>query len=338
VSFKDLTRLKSLLFQYRAGLESSIVGNGHRYAMSLAARNFSQAATMGEMWHGISQFQFIKSLTEKMEAEKSSQAQLEQLSCDLDTIAQCLFKREGFSPAIVGDKDGLERGDKNIARLLTLVPEGDTKAVQSINIQVKNELPREGWSTSTSVSFVAQAFTTVRMGHEDAPCLCVIAKLLRSMYLHREIREKGGAYGGFAVYSPEEGTFSFGSYRDPNIERTLEVYGNACEFITGDVITPEDVKEAILQVCSEIDKPETPGPAALKAFYRDKVGLTDETRKNFKKALLAVDRQKVTTVARKYFTADDKNKGTAVISSREKLETANNTLTPGGKPLNLMKI
>ena len=47
VSFKDLTRLKSLLFQYRAGLEASIVGNGHRYAMSLAGQNFSPAASLG---------------------------------------------------------------------------------------------------------------------------------------------------------------------------------------------------------------------------------------------------------------------------------------------------
>jgi len=243
----------------------------------LAARNFSPAAALGEMWHGISQFQFIKSLTEKIEDTKEGQTHLEQLAGDLDTMVKCLFKRENLSPAIVGDTEGLACGDKNIARLLTLVPEGDTKETQPINIPVKKEYPREGWSTSTSVSFVAQAFTTVRMAHEDAPCLSVIAKLLRSMYLHREIR-KGGAYGGFAVYSPEEGTFSFGSYRDPNIERTLDVYANACEFIIGDVVTDEDVKEAILQVCSEIDKPETPGPASIKAFYREKVGLTDETR------------------------------------------------------------
>jgi len=116
------------------------------------------------------------------------------------------------------------------------------------------------------------------------------------------------------------------------------VYANACEFIIGDVVTDEDVKEAILQVCSEIDKPETPGPASIKAFYREKVGLTDETRQKFKKELLAVDKQKVAMVAQKYFKADDKNKGTAVISSREKLEAANKMLSPEGKPLNLMKI
>ncbi|MCU0540051.1 MAG: insulinase family protein [Desulfobacterales bacterium] len=42
-TFSDLARLKSLLLEYRAGLESMVVHNGHRLAMSLAARRLSTA-------------------------------------------------------------------------------------------------------------------------------------------------------------------------------------------------------------------------------------------------------------------------------------------------------
>ena len=86
--------------------------------------------------------------------------------------------------------------------------------------------------------------------------MAVISKLLRSLYLHREIREKGGAYGGFAVYDLEKGVFSFASYRDPQIVRTLKVYREAGVFIRSGRYSEEDVKEAILQACSEIDKPD----------------------------------------------------------------------------------
>ena len=34
-------------------------------------------------------------------------------------------------------------------------------------------------------------------------------------FLHKEVREKGGAYGGGASSSPLGGTFTFSSYRDP---------------------------------------------------------------------------------------------------------------------------
>ena len=338
VSFSDHTRLKSLLFQYRAGMESAIVGNGHRFAMMLAARKFAPAAALAETWHGISQFRFIKALTEKIEDPQKGKEHMEQLAADLGTIASHLFLEGNLSPAIVGDSDALVRADQQVTTLLKGIPPRSTGRGAPLSVQVEGPLPREGWSTATSVSFVAQAFQTVRMGHEHAPVLAVIAKLLRSLYLHREIREKGGAYGGFAVYSPEEGTFSFASYRDPNIERTLAVYRNACDFITGDTITDEDIKEAILQVCSEIDKPETPGPAAIKAFFRDQVHLSDEKRMAFKKALLAVTRDQVAQAARIYFKADATDKGTAVISAKERLEAANAALAADNTSLELIKI
>jgi len=38
---------------------------------------------------------------------------------------------------------------------------------------------------------------------------------MSTSFLHREIREKGGAYGGGASAAPVEGIFGFMSYRDP---------------------------------------------------------------------------------------------------------------------------
>ena len=67
VSFKDLTRLKSLLFQYRAGLEASIVGNGHRYAMLPGFPQFLPGSrTGGDVAWGSPSFSSSKSLTEKI--------------------------------------------------------------------------------------------------------------------------------------------------------------------------------------------------------------------------------------------------------------------------------
>jgi Zn-dependent M16 (insulinase) family peptidase len=189
---------------------------------------------------------------------------------------------------------------------------------------------REGWSTASAVSFVAQAFETVRMTHEDAPALSVISKILRSMYLHREIREKGGAYGGFAIYNPEDGLFCFGSYRDPHIVTTLNVYRNAADFVRTNIFSDEDIKEAILQVCSEIDKPDPPGPTARKAFYRKIISLSDEMRHQFKSRLLELTRKHVKTAA------ETKNHSVVVISSEEKLNAANEKLAD--RPLELHRI
>ena len=56
----------------------------------------------------------------------------------------------------------------------------------------------------------------------------ILASLLTNHFLHREIREKGGAYGGGARYSAADGTFSLYSYRDPpGLARTLETFSKA---------------------------------------------------------------------------------------------------------------
>lgn len=194
----------------------------------------------------------------------------------------------------------------------------------------------EGWSTASAVSFVARVFPTERMSHPDAPVLSVIGKMLRSLYLHREIREKGGAYGGFAIYSPEDGLFSLGSYRDPHIVATLKAYDGAAGFMTSGSFGESDVREAILQVCSDIDKPMPPGQAARKAFYRRIVGLTDEARREFKARLLAVDRALVLSVAQRIFSDESLPMSVAVISGEEKLKAANRQLA--GNALELHRI
>ena len=334
--FQDFERLKSLLLQYQAGMEASIVSTGHRYAISLASRHLSKASYINELWHGIAQYQLIKEITEQFNTTGNKNNVLETLSKNLIKIAQSVLKRGNFKPAVIGVSGSIIRADKQFNSIHENLLNDSQHSFFTPDISFEQNLPYDGWHTNTSVSFVGQSFKTVRITHEDSPGLAVISKILRSLYLHREIREKGGAYGGFAIYNTEEGIFSFGSYRDPHIARTLDVYKKACDFIINGNYTQTDVKEAILQVCSEIDKPETPGPSAMKAFYRDITKLNDDIRRQFKNSLLRLDKKRIQGIAKKYFSIDEMQKGTAVISSRTNLEKANKQLSQ--KPLTLFKI
>jgi len=329
--FSNLTRLKNLLLEYRAGLESMVVAGGHKLALSLASRNFSNTSALSEKWHGIHQLLYIKNLTEDLYDDK-----LERIARDLALITSKIMTRNNLKTAIIADSTALAEA----LPLVLSLHEGFTVdghgGFSSENISTEDVLPREGWSTSTSVSFVAYVFDAVRMEHEDAPLLAVISKLIKSMYLHREVREKGGAYGGFSVYNSEEGLFAYASYRDPHIVSTLKIYEQAPAFIRPENIGDEDVKEAILQVCSETDRPDPPGPAAKKAFYRKIVNLSDEMRIRFKSGVLSVTREKVIDAAGRYLTVKNNRCGIAVISGEDNLKTANEQLS--GSPLKLFRI
>jgi Zn-dependent M16 (insulinase) family peptidase len=251
---------------------------------------------------------------------------LKAFSENMTKITEHLFFSSNFKMALISEEESLPAAIENSREIYDSLDKKEINGFGNPDLIPGNEVPIEGWSTSSSVSFVASCFKTVRMEHEDAPALSLISKIIRSMYLHREIREKGGAYGGFSMYKPENGLFCFASYRDPHIINTLNVFDNASSFITSGKFSDLDVKEAILQICSEIDKPDTPGTSAIKAFFRSVVSLTDDVRNNFKKKLLGLKRDNIIEVADKYFSKDTSERSIAVISSEEKLKKAKREL------------
>lgn len=326
-SFSDLKRLKSILLEYQAGMESMIVQSGHRLAISLASRNFSPAVHLNEKWYGVHQLKTIKEITSALSGDENSDQTLQKLASDLTAIAKLLFAPDNMRTAFIAESKVLKTISSSKSPLIMEMPNWKPpKEFTAPDIHPENKTPKEGWSTSTSVSFVASAFKTVRLGHQHSPALEVIAKMMRSMYLHREIREKGGAYGGFSTYSPENGMFCLASYRDPHIAATLKAFDGAADFIRSGNYTEEDSKEAILQVCSDIDSPDSPGMAAQKAFYRDIIGLPDEARKKHKEQLLKVTPEIIKETAEIYFTDSMSEKAVAVISGEEKLKKANTEL------------
>ena len=72
--------------------------------------------------------------------------------------------------------------------------------------------------------------------------------MLRNGYLHRTIREQGGAYGGGASQDNQAGAFRFFSYRDPRIEGTLNDFDQSISWLLEKPLGDDKVEEAILGV------------------------------------------------------------------------------------------
>jgi hypothetical protein len=116
----------------------------------------------------------------------------------------------------------------------------------------------------------------------------VLAGFLRNNYLHRAIREQGGAYGGGASFEPDSGAFRFYSYRDPRLTETLADFDNAIEWLLGKEHEWRLVEEAILGIISSIDKPGSPAGEAKKTFHGNLHGRTPEQRRRFRARILDV--------------------------------------------------
>ena len=158
--------------------------------------------------------------------------------------------------------------------------------------------------------------------------------MLRAEFLHREIREKGGAYGGLAGYNAEAGQFSLLSYRDPHILRTLQVYDQAIDWAVAGEFPPDSVKEAVLAVFGDLDKPLSPAGSGAEEFANIRQGMTLEMRNQMRQQLLAVDADALRAVAEKYLKNGESS--VAVLAGEAALQQANGEL--GDMPLELLKI
>jgi hypothetical protein len=117
----------------------------------------------------------------------------------------------------------------------------------------------------------------------------VLAQLLRSNFLHKEIREKGGAYGGGASYDASTATFGFYSYRDPQLAATLDTFDASLAWAE-QAATDQDMRDAaILSVIGAIDRPGSPAGEAVNAFHNRLHGRGADFLRSLRLSLLAVD-------------------------------------------------
>jgi Zn-dependent M16 (insulinase) family peptidase len=134
--------------------------------------------------------------------------------------------------------------------------------------------------------------------------------MLSSKYLHIEIREKGGAYGGGASANPTGGVISFYSYRDPNCQRTLDAFHKSNDWIQEKSFTDRDVDEAKLNVFKAVDRPVLPGARGQRLFL---AGITDDMFDEHRKQLRNVTSQDVLRVSDKYLSASRDKASVTVI-------------------------
>ena len=123
------------------------------------------------------------------------------------------------------------------------------------------------WVINSQVNFCARAFLAPPQSHADVPSLTVLAHMLRTGFLHKEIREKGGAYGGGASYDSSTGTFGFYSYRDPRLAGTLETFDQAADWALSAAVDDSLREASILGVIGAMDRPGSPAGEAIGAYH-----------------------------------------------------------------------
>jgi Zn-dependent M16 (insulinase) family peptidase len=128
------------------------------------------------------------------------------------------------------------------------------------------------------------------------------ADLMDHLCLHPAVREKGGAYGVGATYSPASGTFHFHSFRDPHLAPTIAAFQQALEQIGDGSFTSEDLEEAKLSAIQSLDAPVPPASRAMTGYGWLRTGRTLRARQQFRRELLDATADQVASAIRTHLT------------------------------------
>jgi Zn-dependent M16 (insulinase) family peptidase len=267
--------------------------------MLAASSGISSIAGLSHKLRGLEGIKSLKELDKQLDDEHK----LSELSRKLERIHTELKNTE-TQLLIIGDEDNYKQYIDTYNGLWsskTGSNEGDSEfSLPSISKKV-----RQLWVANTQVNFSSAAYPAVTINHPDAPAFTVLGEYLRNGYLHRAIREQGGAYGSGASYDSNSASFRFYSYRDPRITETLADFEHSIDWLMDKDHEWRELEESILGVISGIDKPRSPSGEAKDVFHSSLYGRTPEQRREFREKIMNVTYDDLARICSVYLTKDN---------------------------------
>lgn len=276
--FDDDRRILEILKMERLSKKDAIADRGNEFAELRLRANYSEAARIRDEIYGIAYYQRLDKLAEHFEAEK------EELKAMLRNVSAKIFSRGGVIISLIADDEAMEPFADAALKVLTALPEAE---------KVKKERPFEptalceGIKVSSNVQYVAAGYDYELLGEAFDGKMHILSTWLSRSYLHNQIRAKGGAYGAGLVLRMN-GDLSCYSYRDPEVEKTLEAYRGMAAWMAEQALTQEDVDQLIIGSMNRMNPPLNPRALGNLAYRRYITGHTlAEAEKYLAEALAA---------------------------------------------------
>ncbi|KAF9179031.1 Mitochondrial presequence protease [Haplosporangium sp. Z 11] len=302
-NFDNVDKLRTLIQGNASALSNSVADSGHVFARTNAGSLLTPAGNASELYGGMSQIQFMNALSQKQDLSEVSQR--------LKEIASLAIKRSSLRLALTCGEDQMSRNENVVNQFVSRLDSTPS------NLALQEEfMPSFGdtfFELPYGINFTAKCLRGVPYTHEDGAKLQILASLMSNLFLHREIREKNGAYGGGAGYSSTGGVFSFYSYRDPSPQKTLATYNDSVRWVLDRKdFTEQELAEAKLSIFQRMDAPISAAQEGMVIFTE---GITDEMRQTRREQLLKVTSAEVKDVASRYLL--DQQSSHCILGDKE---------------------
>jgi hypothetical protein len=250
----NLTKLQEIVSREVSQMESILNQRGNDIAATRLMSYFSDMGAYQEQQGGVTYYRFIRELAAMFDQQGA------QVADTLKDVCGDLFNKTNLIISVTGTPDLYEKFVANVAKLDIQ----DRPVVNMPKITAQGHADNEGFMSSSQVQYVIKGYDFNKLGFKYSGKMQVLKKILSLTYLWNAVRVKGGAYGGNLILR-RDGMLLFTSYRDPNLQETLEVYDQAHRFAEGYEADADEMTKAIIGTLSMLDQPLSPSAQGRRA-------------------------------------------------------------------------
>ena len=255
----DEKRLYEIIAELKSRLQVSISSAGHSVASTRAMTYFSKAAAYKDT---ITFYETLCDLEAHFDERK------EALTAKLKEMVSSIFTKEHLLVSVTCEKDGLSIVETELEKFIPMLYETSGEEKQAEIVPVRKN---EGFMDASQVLYVARAGNFRAHGFDYHGALRILKVIMEYDYLWINIRVKGGAYGCMNGYMKNGDTY-FVSYRDPNLEKTNEIYDGIPAYIEQFTADERDMTKYIIGTISDMDvpmNPSTKGDRSMAAYLQN---------------------------------------------------------------------
>ncbi|KAL6494730.1 Homeobox protein PKNOX1 [Orobanche gracilis] len=279
VQLTDQKRFKQFVSQSKARMENQLRGSGHGIAAARMDAKLNVAGWVSEKMGGVSYLEFLEALEKKVDDDWP------EISSSLEEIRRTLVSKNDCLVNLTADGKNIENAEKYVSKFLDMLP--NTSAVGSTAWSARLPSTNEAIVIPTQVNYVGKAANLFDTGYQLKGSAYVISKYLNNTWLWDRVRVSGGAYGGFCDFDTHSGVFSFLSYRDPNLLKTLDIYDGTSNFLRELEMGDDALTKAIIGTIGDVDAYQLPDAKGYSSLLRYLLGVTEEERQIRREEILS---------------------------------------------------
>lgn len=262
-------RIKEVLDMSSNSMQQSFVNNGHVKSLVRSLSYTEENQYYADIANGICYYELLSEIL------KDYDSKYDELVLILKQLSEQIFNKENLILSFTGTTDGYEEFVKYASTFINYLP---NKYERKIGFKFKEDKKNEAFKAPIDVQFVALTGNYKKAGLPYTGALKVFENIISTDYLWQNVRVLGGAYGCMCEFS-DNGSSYFVSYRDPNLEKTYDVYKGVVKYLKEFKATEEEMLKFIIGAVGNYDFPKSP---SYKGFRSLVAFLTNKTIDDFK--------------------------------------------------------